>query len=169
MKIIKVSENIYSGVRPNFKTLRTLKKEGVKDVYDLRTKHFILTYSKILERIYCKILGLNYKQKPLNFAKGFPQLDFFNTFKKNTQDTKTYFHCTCGTHRAGIITQAFKILNGESNVQKATKELIDNGYFNYPKFFKLRVKDFFNPKNAENREKSLKDILEKFQIMFQEK
>lgn len=168
MQILKLTQNIYSGGRPSFSTLKKLKQEGVTNICDLRGDVAVLKLPKLREKIMCKILGLKYIKEPLEFSKEFPKKDFFVSLQEKTQNSKTYFHCTNGKHRAGIVAHAMEILSGKKNVAQAINELVDNGYLNFKKRTRLKIKEFIAPKRKQNLEQNLIKTLDEFKKMFSE-
>lgn len=119
-KINRVDDKLYRGnaIFSPIKALK-LKQQGVTQVIDLRSQHDVVSDAfKFLERLYCKLLKINYSNDSFYLAGNMdlPSQDFFDKInEKIDKSKKTYIHCHFGLHRTGI---AIALYQKSKNVPK---------------------------------------------------
>ncbi len=129
-----------------------MKQKGINQIIDLRQENKL---KKGIEKLFCKILNIEYINKPLSFKnKDFPTKTYFENINKLICENKgtTYLHCKKGKHRTGLCVAAYE----KEVMHKTNPEIIYNLYT-----------DSFSDliKNGEKR-KSLNDAITKFARCF---
>lgn len=175
-----VDEALIRGPHPGICDVFRLKKEGVTQIYDFR--HFSVRGAKTIERLACKIAGIDYKRRAFSFLEGtYPTLQDYEAISKSVKDNaqkggKTLFHCNSGTHRTSLMSAFYRITHGESlskckkqsgyseNVDKILKEEVSNAhYFSRNKAKKMsknpviRLINIFN-NNVQNATQKAYDL-----------
>ena len=126
-----------------------LKKQGVTQVIDLRNENKV---KKGIEKLLCKVLNIEYINKPLSFrSKDFPTRGFFENINQLISENNgtTYLHCKNGKHRTGLCVAAYE----KEILHKSNPEIIYNLYT-----------DSFS--DITKNRKSLTDALSKFAKCF---
>ena len=129
-----------------------MKKKGITQIIDLRREN---KFKKGIEKLFCKILNIEYVNRPLSFKSNeFPSKTFFGNINKLICENKgtTYLHCKKGKHRTGLCVAAYE----KEVLHKTNPEIIYNLYTN--SFSDL-------VKNGKKR-KSLNDAITKFAKCF---
>ena len=145
-KYRKVDEYLIRGPHPYIKDIIQLKREGVNRIYDFR--HYNLRGFKFIERLACKIAGIEYIRKPYDFLKPqYPTQAEYETIAKEVKENgenggKTLFHCRSGSHRTSLMAAFYDITKGhtlkeskespsyEENLKNTLgKHIINSNYF----------------------------------------
>ena len=180
-KYRRVDDAIIRGPHPSLKDLIELKKEGVNQIYDFR--HYSNFGLKWIERLACKIIGIDYQRKAFSFFYKRPQLKDFEEISKSVYDNSkrggiTLFHCNSGTHRTSLFSAYCAITKGEKlekcfsdnpNYLAESRKIIDKEIFNTNFFSRNAVQSFsynpikyvkniFNNKVVKNTSEALNDF-----------
>lgn len=152
-RIEKIDKNLYRGnaVFSPVKALR-IKSRGVKQIIDLRNDQgFFVNPFKFLEKLYCKIFNIKYKNMVFHRSKTekIPETDFFDSVNEQIKKGgKTYIHCHFGLHRTGF---AIAMYQKSKKVAKdiIIKQLLKNSWERPVEKSDLNVflQKFFNKKN----------------------
>ena len=127
VKFQAVDRYLIRGPHPTVKEVFQLKKQGVTQIYDFRHKGF--RGIKFVERIACKLAGINYIRKPFSFFQGdIPKLQDFEEISKSVKQNgekggKTLFHCNSGRHRTSHMAAFYDITRGETLNEYRRKHL----------------------------------------------
>lgn len=146
-----VDEYLIRGPHPSPVDIIRLKKEGVNRIYDFR--HKSIKGFKFLERLMCKITGINYERKGFSYLNGeYPELKDYDKIAKEVKENgknggKSLFHCNSGTHRTALMSAFYDITRGEDiekvknnpNYEKKVEETIKNQILNTKFFSRNRV------------------------------
>lgn len=112
-----VDDYLIRGPHPHIYDVFKLKKEGVNRIYDFR--HEGIRGFKWIERLACKITGIEYKRQPYSFLEGkFPTQDDYERISREVlingkNGGKTLFHCNSGTHRTALMSAFYDITKGK--------------------------------------------------------
>ncbi len=131
-KIEQIDEHLYRGnaVFSPVKAFR-IKSKGIKQIIDLRNDQgFFINPFKLLEKLYCKVLNIEYKNMVFHRSKTekIPETDFFDQVNEQIKKGgKTYIHCHYGLHRTGF---AIAMYQKSKKIAKdlIVKELLKNGW-----------------------------------------
>jgi len=108
--------------------LYKMKKEGINQVIDLRNTSYV---EKPLEKLFCKILGIKYKncKYPHRIDK-LPSPDFFFTVNNSIikNDGKTYIHCQNGKRRTGICVALYEKYFTQKPINKIISDMMNIGF-----------------------------------------
>ena len=120
-----VDKSLIRGPHPNICDIFRLKKEGVTQIYDFR--HYGLRGFKTVEKLACKVAGIQYKRRAFSFLEGnYPILADYESISKSVKQNGekggiTLFHCNSGTHRTSLMSAFFRITKGEPISKCKTK------------------------------------------------
>lgn len=126
-KYSKVDDFLIRGPHPSINDLIKLKKEGVTQIFDFRYKEFFS--SKFIEKITCKILGIEYKKAPYNaLYQQFPGTEAFEKVAKSVAKNgetggKTLFHCNSGRHRTAHMSAFYELTKGKQTLEEVRTTL----------------------------------------------
>ncbi|MCR4881439.1 MAG: hypothetical protein K6A44_05745 [bacterium] len=105
----RISEKLIVGAKQDFASFRQLRNEEyVSRVIDLRNGR---PFKKLKEFIFCKLLGLDYANIPMELRDRHPLIsDSFERIHSLVQGNnsgRTFVHCNSGIHRS-ILAAAFE-------------------------------------------------------------
>lgn len=180
-----VSDELIRGPHPLIKDLIALKKEGVTQIFDFR--HDCMRGYKWVERMACKLMGINYQRRQFSFFNKRPKLEDFEAISKEVamnakQGGKTLFHCNSGSHRTALFSAFYSLTKGEplakvetqANFAEKVEEVINEQIINSRFFTRNRVKpeslnpirhfrNQFNNKVVKNTEEALSEFFDMLQ------
>ena len=126
---IKVDERLIRGraVTCPYRLYR-MKQEGITQIIDLRNSSYI---ERPLERLFCKLLGIKYKNKRYPYRLNIlPEHKFFESINQSIFNNKgkTYIHCQYGKRRTGICTAVYEKYHTHKSKDEIISELLNLGY-----------------------------------------
>lgn len=147
--INKLGHAFRSG-QPSKMLLRRFKSQGGKTVISLRGG--ASKPHNVLERKYCKELGLRYINIPLSSTDA-PQkstlLKLINTFKD--LDTPFLLHCKTGADRTGLAAGIY-LLSAEGFDHQIAKRQLSWRYLHFGQGRKRILRNFFNYYSTDHHE-----------------
>lgn len=153
-----ISKNLIIGARQNLAGLRQLKdEEAVTQIIDLRNA---IDFKKLKEFLSCKLLGLRYKNYPIQLQqqkKIAPEiLNEIQNLIQTNKDGNTFVHCNSGIHRSLLIAALNEYLNGNIRTLDDYKKFLTAGnFYNLRPKSRLGLKIALTPNEANSRTANL--------------
>lgn len=121
-----VDSSLLRGPHPSVIDVFKLKDEGVTQIYDFR--HLSGGGLKFIEKIACKLAGIEYIRKPFSFLEGkYPTGEDYSSIAKSVAQNsekggKALFHCNSGTHRTSLMSAYYAITKGKPVINCVTSD-----------------------------------------------
>ena len=137
-----ISKRLIIGARQGLSGLQKLQnEESVSQIIDLRSSNDL---KKLNEKICCKVLGLNYKNYPIELMNRKPlNTKIFESILEAIQNNngKTFVHCNSGRHRSLFVAAMEAFRNGNiQNFEDFKKFLANRDFYKLRKKSRLGIK-----------------------------